>query len=97
VGESNIVAGGMPVVLLRSQHDTRLISKCPLPFTNLQDTARGIRHWSDQPPSEEDDSEVGGTIQFSGSSRQVAWDRFWDQIHALMPPIVAFKPDAFKE
>jgi hypothetical protein len=44
---------------------------------------------SDQSDPKEGDIAIGCTIQFSDYSRQVAWDRFWDQMYALMLPIVA--------
>jgi len=59
------------------------------PSTNRGGTPPGTRGArSDQPPAETGDGELGGTIQFKDYSRQVAWDRFWDQMYALMLPIV---------
>lgn len=59
------------------------------PSADERDTAPGVSATRfDRSPAEEDESEMGGTIQFSDYSRQVAWDRFWDQMYALMLPIV---------
>lgn len=59
------------------------------PSADMRDTAPGVSATrSDRSPAEEDESEMGGTIRFSDYSRQVAWDRFWDQMYALMLPIV---------
>jgi hypothetical protein len=80
------------------------------PSENLLEKAPGVpATQSGQPLAVEGDGEMRGTIQFSDYSRQVAWDRFWDQMYALMLPIVAERastrsspsapaaPDASKE